>query len=542
MTARIAAAILLLGSLMVGFAQVAQLPPWEGFDETQHYSYLQQIAETGRWPRFGDPISAELADYLKVAPTTSSIDPPWPYRKFFAASPDTIERGRAAIHGEGAERRWRPGDGANWEAQHPPLYYLLLSPAYLVSRHLSLAAHLFVLRGFSYVIAWVGLCVATICALRAASGSTLIRTSLFLAPALWPALFPMWFPEMARLGNDCLVVLLAACTWWSLTRLDAEGGGLRHYGLLAVTCGLGLVTKATFLPLVAAIGCFLCFRAWQERAVAAALRQRLIGIVLFGAVVALMSGWWYLNKYLETGNFLGSNDLTLLREAGGMLDGLRKHGSWPLFLRGLAGILYSFLWAGTWSFVIPPFITLVPLIVLSLMLLGGYICQAVKRQPTAVEWVPTIMLAGFMAALLHHQLVFLASIGNPGVPGWYIHSLMPVLAVLLGYGLATMMSHTLLRVVFLPLAFYPLLFLAAAFAVQGLFYAGCADTPFRRTYAEYVPLLSCLRDAPTVLERLAVISFPNAMLTFFAVGWVLLLFGLSASLWIIGRTASRPTP
>ena len=71
--------VLLLGSLLVGLAHVALLPPFEGFDETGHYSYLQQLAETGRWPVRGDKMSKDIDDYLAVAPSAYSTGGRWRY-------------------------------------------------------------------------------------------------------------------------------------------------------------------------------------------------------------------------------------------------------------------------------------------------------------------------------------------------------------------------------------------------------------------------------------------------------------------------------
>ena len=50
---------LLAAALLIGVAQIAELPPFEGFDETAHYSYIEQIAETGTWPCFDCPLSAK---------------------------------------------------------------------------------------------------------------------------------------------------------------------------------------------------------------------------------------------------------------------------------------------------------------------------------------------------------------------------------------------------------------------------------------------------------------------------------------------------
>ena len=56
---------LVAGSLVAGFGFCALLPPFEGFDETAHYSYIQQIAQTGTWPRLNDPITADVDDLFK---------------------------------------------------------------------------------------------------------------------------------------------------------------------------------------------------------------------------------------------------------------------------------------------------------------------------------------------------------------------------------------------------------------------------------------------------------------------------------------------
>ena len=51
---------LLLASLLIGLAHVAGLPPFEGIDETAHYSYIEQIAKTGTLPRVGDKLRCKM--------------------------------------------------------------------------------------------------------------------------------------------------------------------------------------------------------------------------------------------------------------------------------------------------------------------------------------------------------------------------------------------------------------------------------------------------------------------------------------------------
>jgi hypothetical protein len=80
----------LAGSLVAGLGFCALLPPFDGFDETAHYSYIQQIAQTRTWPWLNDPISADVDDYLEVAPSTIARKARWsrcmPARPQFMAS------------------------------------------------------------------------------------------------------------------------------------------------------------------------------------------------------------------------------------------------------------------------------------------------------------------------------------------------------------------------------------------------------------------------------------------------------------------------
>ena len=120
-------ALALLGSLLTGIGFIALLPPFEGFDETAHYSYIQQIAETGRWPRRGDKISAEIDRYMASAPTAELMSPRWTYFRFFNEGGDRAAAADA-LWRQAGPTTFEPGEIANWQAQHPPLYYALLAP------------------------------------------------------------------------------------------------------------------------------------------------------------------------------------------------------------------------------------------------------------------------------------------------------------------------------------------------------------------------------------------------------------------------------
>jgi hypothetical protein len=70
-----------------------------------------------------------------------------------------------------------------------------------------------------------------------------------------------------------------------------QRGKTFHFALLGGVCGLGLLTKATMLPFVAALGLFLTWRTWCARGDAAAVRA----LVLI-ALLSTYSPAWYLHS------------------------------------------------------------------------------------------------------------------------------------------------------------------------------------------------------------------------------------------------------
>ena len=499
-------AALLASALFVGLSQVAYLPPFEGFDETAHYSYIQQIAEARTLPRFGDRMSADVDEYLAVAPAADSLHGRWAYKEFFASTPATIEAGRAAVRGSRTPRNgWRPGAGANWEAQHPPLYYLMMAPVYLSTKGWSLAGRLFLMRCISYLFAWGGLCGTVLWASRS-SGDPRMRSTTLSGLVLWPFIIPAWFPEMARLGSDSLVVPLAAGAWILLQ--SCERGGIPRHGILGVVCGLGLLTKATFIPFAAVISAFLIFRAFVD--------GKMRFVVTFHVAMLAVAAWWYAGVFLETGSPFTTNDSAALKGSS-LVGQLIEHGSFRNFLTGIAYLGLSFAWSGTWSLVMPPLPSLILLMPLLMSMAVAYLAAASGRSPDPIAYVPPLTLAVFAAGLIYHMLIMLAVMGIAGTGAWYLHAFVPVLAPMVGVAIAEL-SKARARPALPLMLCYPLLFLPLAVAIQALFFAGCGTKD--RSYFDLSSAASCAADLTHLYSNLAVLSSPGAAMTLFVVGWV----------------------
>ena len=533
----VVAAILFAGSLLAGLGFCALLPPYEGFDESAHYSYIEQIAQTGTWPRLNDPMTGEIDDYLNAAPSPQSAR--WSYRAFSQADAAAQAAGDAAVHNaRDPARPWRAGTRPNWQGQHPPLYYAVLAPLWSLSKGWSLSAQLLLLRAVSYLFAWGALIIASVMLARPAVAPSL-RPVLLLGPAMWPALFPMWFPEMARLGNDSLLLLLLALAWAVTQTALAPQGRLRYIALLGALCGLAALTKVTALPFVGALGLFLIWRVWRARGDAALRRVALSRLLTFGVAVAAVGGWWYLKCYVDYGTPLVSSAAFDVAAHGGLLKGLREHFIWWKAISGVVQNVRSFAWSGTWSFVFVPRWIEVPLSILVVVIAGGWICRAVKtKEFSALDSLVLLTFGLFVLALLQNSLVIIAEVGGFLAGAWYLHCLAPMLAAFVAIGLEQTSKWRRVRPLIGALVLFPVPFLVFATTFYLFYFSGCLPEATGDRRYGLSAIAACAAAPREVLSHLAVLGDPAIALPLFGAGCFVMLIGLV--LFTIPRFFARP--
>jgi hypothetical protein len=442
----------LAAAALVGVAHIAFLPPWEGFDETAHWSYIQELSDAGHAPRYGvDLLSADLAAYR--GPMAYGAEPP------YAAGGRLTYRGyrlAGAPQTPGGPTRYAGAGGLNWQAQHPPLYYALMTPVYRAAHGLAWRDHLLVLRLASFALAIAGLALGVWGTLRVVRPSNPWTGPIMAA---WPFFFPQFFPEFARLGNDSACLLLAATAWVILLRLlTGEGRWASAVGL-GVSLGLGLLTKAFFLPIGAGVGAMLLIHWWTTGRRAAVLARAATA----GALALAIGGWWYLDRALQTGSVVGADEFIRLHQAGGLA--ILGRGVSPAGLaRGLAVIPATFAWAGTWSLARFSEVLLLPLLALFGLTMFDYARGLTRKD--LVGWAPAALAAPVLAGLGYHVLVALAGAGAT-TPGWYLH----ILAAPLGLAVARGWKRPRLLA---ALTVYTGLYAAAAWAFQLSLFSGCA--------------------------------------------------------------------
>ncbi len=198
---------IILVYLIIGFQYAALTPAWQAPDEPAHYNYIRQIAQTGRLPKL------EPGDY----------DQPY------------LER----LTGEG----FPPGlsvDSLEYQDYQPPLYYVLLTPVFLV-----FDGALLPLRLASLVLG-AGVIVFAFLAVREVVGG---RTSLPLLAAGFIAFIPQFIAIMASVNNDSLsLLILSLGLWLTLREVAQKKSGRWNFNLESLI--LGLVLGLTFITKV----------------------------------------------------------------------------------------------------------------------------------------------------------------------------------------------------------------------------------------------------------------------------------------------------
>ena len=462
---------------LLGVAHSALLPPFEEYDSIQYWSGIQQVADTATIPLRGVArLSADLDFY--DGPRTFDSAPGQPpsgmtYRAFFSRPAPALP--------VPATRFFRPGAALNYEGQQPPLYFVALAPAYLLARDWSWPSHMLLLRLVSWALAFTGFAIGCRATIGALSRLGIAPALGLLVPA-WPLLFPEFFPDMARIGNNGTCLFFVGIAWALILRL-LRGPDLRAVIGLGLALGLGLLTKAFFVPITAGVALLFFYVAIRNRS-----WQPLRDLAVALAIAAAMGSAWYLHNYTSSGSFMNLGDFVKIEEKGGVLQTVLREGvnfqELLQFLRGTAVMAATFAWSGTWSRALLSPIFTAPIVIMALVAFGSWL-WAIRRWP--IEGQAPLFVAGpFLLGLIYHQIVWsLTGAGiMAGTPGWHLHVLSPVLALafVLGWRYRNLLAG---------LAIYSIAFHTVCWATQASFFSGCAYSPGFRALLRLDPG-SCL--------------------------------------------------
>lgn len=416
------------------FGYALLLPPFEGFDETAHFSYVSVLADRYEIPNFhSTPLDASIDAATRGLPRPYASVPPFEnnggltYARFFAQT--EAERRSAA------NRYWKqwpgseyqPGAALNWQGQHPPLFYLLMAPPYRMLAGQSLGVQLTVLRLVSTGLACLSVLIWYLTLKRLDDPAS---RRVWLAGGGVALAFATLGFDLGRLGNDSLAAACLAAIAYALVGVSA-GGRLKDHAVLTLGCTCGLLTKAFFVPVtVAAMGYVAWYQIRRQGWRAAWLR-----LAMMLLVIGVGAGWWFALFAARYGSPLGSGETVLASQVSDQAWRLSPGAFMYELLRGAYGFVITFLWSGSWSWLRRPnwhYAALLPLVVLglvgtvqSLRVRHGSSC----RQLLAIALTVLLpVLAGFaLHVLLRVRLTGMGA----GTGGHYLFFAWPALGVLL---------------------------------------------------------------------------------------------------------------
>ncbi|MCS6860011.1 MAG: hypothetical protein NZT92_06805 [Abditibacteriales bacterium] len=234
--------------LVMAALYVARVPMWTQPDEGVHLGYVRYLVQHRKFPIFGGNKAGQL-----------------------------------------------------YEAHQPPLYYLLCTPAYLVT-----GAHR--LKEREIIVAYLCRGVSALCGLGVVWLVGIVARSLFPSDKLLPlvamgfaALLPMHLHVSASIGNDALAGLLCAATMaWMFSLRDAGSRftvdrPLPEAAIAGALSGLALLSKSSCLFLLPLVAAFYFLRGRAMRDTRYAMRLSSVAVVV---ALLVVSPWWVRNQIL----------------------------------------------------------------------------------------------------------------------------------------------------------------------------------------------------------------------------------------------------
>jgi 4-amino-4-deoxy-L-arabinose transferase-like glycosyltransferase len=212
-------AIQLAVILVAGVLTATQFKFFSLIDETAHFDYVRIVAEDKRLPVLGEDKVG-----LPVLALRNGLDPD-------SDPPPQVKRPGGGLGNE------------SYQAFEPPLYYVLVAPAFALTEDWSQRVKLVRLAGLLFLLAAVPVLYRF--ARRVAPEAHLLVFSIALLVLMWPGVIV----RSTTVSNASLELFFACLFLYVLWRADEERDD-RRLILAGGVLGLGLLTKLTLVALV----------------------------------------------------------------------------------------------------------------------------------------------------------------------------------------------------------------------------------------------------------------------------------------------------
>lgn len=416
-------------------------PLWEGYDEWAHFAYIQYVAQQQSLPHRGTPISESVQRSLLLLPLSQAAAQAIPgaitHDDFWRLQPDerlqrtsevgVLKSGPTSNNSKNAIRLY--------EAQQPPLYYLLMTPAFLATQTTTLAGQVLVLRVITMVVASGTLLLSYAIALNIGFPR---RLALLVSALI--ACLPGFYIDACRVANESMAVVLTSLTVLCAIRVHRQGSP-KEWLSFGVALGCALLTKAYCLAFVALIPLLVALQIYRST-------HRWKTSLTLGAISILLAvgiaGWWYVRIWKLTGSISGEQlDVIASQRSTAERIATFLEVNWISVLDTAA---FTHIWVGGWSFlVVRSWIYRVVETVAAMAVLGliiGIIKHIVfyrtRAEPRLVTKRAVIIAVAYglmLLVMMYHSVVVFIATHRSMALGWYMYAVVVPEIILVCYGL-----------------------------------------------------------------------------------------------------------
>ncbi|MBI4830718.1 MAG: glycosyltransferase family 39 protein [Candidatus Lindowbacteria bacterium] len=501
---------------------IALTPMWEGFDELFHFAYVQSLASIHSLPVWGHTfIDSEIEQSTAYVPLPGLMPQlaagfeKLSYHDY--SKMDTVKKGilrQRLGRLQANASRFDPSDTLLYQVQHPPLYYALCAPLYKALEGRSIVEKVYALRFFSVLLASLSVLAA---ALIAREGKAPFVAFFAGFVALWPCLYV----DVGRVGNDSLGVAVYSFIFYFMLRFGNKPT-MKNACTFGVFLGLGLLTKAYFLPAIPAFALFTGFLALKKKEQS---RRILLGVCLAMLCAAVIGGWWYLRNFRLYGSFSGLQE-TMYFPSVGISERIRAAVAvpWTLIMKN---IFVTFSWVNGWSFLHLPKPAYSVFVILFLVAAVGLAKGLPFRnpQPGLSEQryglaASVCLFSWFSLGVAYHAVNAYATVGRVGGPGgWYFYALVVPIsyAVSLGFsGIPPRFARSCFLIVYLGIVAAEV---SGFLMVLAPYYAGVA-VPAADGWGVVFPENDVLVSSIEAVKRLTEGKTPASLFILFAISYL----------------------
>lgn len=316
-------------------------PAFSGHDEVAHYAYLRYVAVDHRVPIVPDlekwreqqaktppnqdvgedRIPGELYKYCRYVTADWWCDPNDPR---FPDGPKMVTLGGKFLP-----------SGWVYTANHPPLYYMLMTPLYWASQSQSPEVQLYVMRlaAIPFGLLTVLFAFLTVRVLFPADQFLLVTVPAFVA------LQPQISYESAMLNNDILAICVMSAILYVLARGLRNGFRWSTCVLAGALLGIGLISKTTTISVAPIIALAMILGlGWRN------VKEWVLKGAAVVGVAGLFAWPWYLFMWLQY------HDLTALTQIKALQYWNYSNGHPPTVLGQLFDKGFAWMrWKETWG-------------------------------------------------------------------------------------------------------------------------------------------------------------------------------------------------